>query len=363
MHGELGEVLSQTLQSQRNFSFVSANASSASLTGERTLHKDRPPYTLQKWHGVPQMAVPDYQSLMRPLLVFGSDGKEKNINDCINALADEFKLSEEDRQLRLPSGKQTYLANRVHWARTYLDKAGAVRRTRRSHFVVTDRGLELIKSHPKRIDGSVLRKFPEFVAFQTPKDTDETNPEPQLQKLESLSSSTPDEAIQTAELELIRTLRFQILERIAELSSSFFEGLVVDLIVAMGYGGSRERVVQRLGKSGDEGIDGVVNEDPLGLDVVYIQAKRYGKDNIVGRERIQQFAGALVGQGANKGVFVTTSGFTKGAIEYAQRVPQRIILIDGEELARLMIQYGVGVRTERSVAIKRMDLDYFDEVE
>jgi restriction system protein len=137
---------------------------------------------------------------------------------------------------------------------------------------------------------------------------------------------------------------------------------VVDLIVAMGYGGTRSSVVQRLGRSGDEGIDGIVNEDPLGLDVVYIQAKRYAPDSTIGRDRIQQFAGALVGQGASKGVFVTTSSFSRGAVEYAQRVPQKIILVDGKELARLMIQYGVGVRTERNIELKRIDLDYFEEI-
>jgi restriction system protein len=311
------------------------------------------------------MAVPDYQSFMRPLLVFGADGKEKNINSAIDALADEFNLSSEDRQELLPSGKQTILANRVHWARTYLDKAGALRRTRRSHFIVTDRGMALVKKYPEKINGSILKQFPEFVAFQAPKPQSERPDEPPLPPPDTQipESTTPDETIQAAESEISRTLRSQLLDRIAELTPAFFEGLVVDLIVSMGYGGSRERVMQRLGKSGDEGIDGVVNEDPLGLDVVYIQAKRYAKDNIIGRDRIQQFAGALVGQGAGKGVFVTTSSFSRGAIEYAQRVPQRIILIDGDELAKLMVQYSVGVRTERTVEIKRMDLDYFDVVE
>jgi restriction system protein len=169
--------------------------------------------------------------------------------------------------------------------------------------------------------------------------------------------------LQTAEAAIAEKLRAQLLERIQELSPAFFERLVVDLIVAMGYGGSRNNVAQRLGRSGDEGIDGVVNEDPLGLDVVYVQAKRYAPDNSVGRERIQQFAGALVGQGASKGVFVTTSSFTSGAVQYAQRVPQRIILINGSELARLMMDYGVGVRTDRTVEVKRIDLDYFEEPE
>ncbi|HEX3064944.1 MAG TPA: restriction endonuclease, partial [Dongiaceae bacterium] len=173
-------------------------------------------------------------------------------------------------------------------------------------------------------------------------------------------SDTPEEAIDDAALKIDSLLRSQLLARIADGSPTFFEQVVVDLIVAMGYGGSREIVAQRLGKSGDEGIDGVVNQDPLGLDVVYIQAKRYAKDNTIGRERIQQFSGALTGQGAGKGVFVTTSSFSKGAIEYAVRVSQKIVLIDGEELARLMIRYNVGVRSERTIDIKKLDTDYFE---
>jgi len=310
------------------------------------------------------MTIPDYQSLMRPLLAFAFDGTEKNINDAIVGIANQLNLSEEDRHQLLPSGKQAVFANRVHWARTYLDKAGAIRRTRRSHFIITDRGKELLATNPDRIDVKVLKRFPEFVAFQTPKPDSETEDhdglptnENEIQEL----AVTPEEAVQQAETQILQNLRSQLLVRIGELSPGFFERLVVDLVVAMGYGGSRASVVQRLGKSGDEGIDGVVNEDPLGLDVVYIQAKRYAVENTIGRERIQQFAGALVGQGASKGVFVTTSSFTKGAIEYANKVPQRIILIDGGELTRLMAQYGVGVRIERTVEIKRIDLDYFDE--
>jgi restriction system protein len=298
---------------------------------------------------------------MRPLLVYASDGQEKKIGDAIDTLADEFRLTEEDRQLILPSGKQTILANRVHWARTYLDKAGALRRTRRSHFVITDRGRLLLKQHPQRIETRLLRQFPEFVEFQTPRSERDGELAAHIaEPISTLSTATPEETIQVAEEAITTTLRGHLLERIRELPPSFFERLVVDVIVSMGYGGSRSSVVQRLGKSGDEGIDGVVNEDPLGLDVVYIQAKRYAPDNTIGRERIQQFAGALVGQGASKGVFVTTSTFSRGAIDYASRVPQRIILVDGNELARLMIQYGVGVRTERTIDIKRIDHDYFE---
>jgi len=279
---------------------------------------------------------------MRPLLAFGVDGQEKNISAAIDALADQLHLSPEDRQILVPSGKQTLLANRVHWARTYLDKAGALRRTRRSHFVVTDRGKELLKKYPDRIETRTLRQFPEFVVFQTPRvdraETGETGTSAQSSDQQTaieLPSATPEETLQSAADTISEALRTQLLDRMRELSPAFFERLVVDLIVAMGYGGTRSNVVQALGRSGDEGIDGIVNEDPLGLDVVYIQAKRYAPDNTIGRDRIQQFAGALVGQGASKGVFVTTSSFSRGAVEYAQRVPQKIILIDGKELARL----------------------------
>jgi restriction system protein len=315
------------------------------------------------------MPIPDYQSLMLPLLAFASDGSEKNMSDAIKGIADQLKLTAEERSQLLPSGKQAIFANRVHWARTYLDKAGAIRRTRRSHFEITERGKKLLAENPAQINVQVLKQFPEFIAFQTPKNIDGVgngvpSSPPNIAPIEITETSvTPEEAVQQAETQILESLKGQLLNRIWELSPSFFERLVVDLIVAMGYGGSRANVVQRLGKSGDEGIDGVVNEDPLGLDVVYIQAKRYAADNTIGRERIQQFAGALVGQGASKGVFVTTSSFSKGAIEYALKVPQRIILIDGRELARLMVQYGVGVRIERTVELKRIDLDYFDEGE
>lgn len=311
------------------------------------------------------MAIPDYQSCMRPLLAFGRDGHEKNINAAITAVADHFGLSVEEREELLPSGKQAILANRVHWARTYLDKAGALKKTRRSHFIVTERGQKLLEAYPTRIAANDLKQFPEFVAFQSPRvegsgDPSSSGEVAKIELTDLVKSETPEEAIQQAERLIAASLRADLLSRIQELSPSFFESLVVDLIVAMGYGGSRQSVVRRLGKSGDEGIDGIVNEDALGLDVVYIQAKRYASDNTIGRERIQQFAGALMGQGASKGVFVTTSSFSKQAIEFAQKRPPRIILIDGDELTRLMTQYNVGVRTERTVELKRVDLDYFE---
>ncbi len=314
------------------------------------------------------MAIPDYQSFMQPVLAFIAAGEEHQIKNVISFLADQLHLTDEDRATMLPSGKQSLLANRVHWAITYLAKAGALERTRRSHIRVTDRGLRLLKENPDRIGVKVLQQFPEFLVFQAPATSGEASGSgvPSAAGSEVTGeppAATPEESIQTAEDAILTTLRGQLLARIGDLSPAFFERLVVDLIVAMGYGGNRQIVAKRLGKSGDERIDGVVNEDPLGLDMVYIQAKRYAPENTVGRERIQKFAGALVGQAASKGVFVTTSSFSKQAYEYAQKVPQRIILLDGDELARLMIQYGVGVRTERVVDIKRIDMDYLDEGE
>jgi restriction system protein len=306
------------------------------------------------------MPVPDFQTLMRPLLAYGQDGQEKNIGEAIKALADEFHLNEQERSQLLPSKKQTTIQNRVYWARFYLDKAGAVKKTSRSHFIITDRGRELLQKNPKRIDISVLNEFPEFVAFRT------GHEENQHETVETIpphpiGAATPEEAIDGAEKEISQNLQSQLLERIFELSPTFFEQLVLDLIKAMGYGDKKGAISERTGGSGDEGFDGIVNEDSLGLDKIYLQAKRYAKDNTIQRPMIQQFAGALAGKGASKGVFITTSSFSSGAIEFAKQVPQRPVLIDGEKLTKLMIQYGVGVRIERTVEIKRIDLDYFEE--
>jgi restriction system protein len=306
------------------------------------------------------MAIPDYQSLLRPLLAYAQDGSEKYIRAAFDVLASEFQLTPEERNQLLPSGKQVIFENRVHWARTYLDKAGAIKRTRRSHFQITDRGQKLLAENPTRLSTATLRQFAEFQEFQSVKGTDSVEDEAPVPILSAGSIATPEEAIQEAETLIADSLKAELIGRIGEMSPAFFEQLVVDLIVAMGYGGSRSNVAKRIGQSGDEGIDGIVNEDPLGLDVVYIQAKRYAPGNTIGRERIQQFIGALVGQGANRGVFFTTSSFTKHAIEYAQKVPQRVILIDGNELAKLMLQYGIGVRTERTVEIRRLDDTYFN---
>jgi restriction system protein len=310
------------------------------------------------------MTVPDYQTLMRPLLFYAQDGGEKNIREAMKAIANQFALTEQDLSELVPSGKDTLFANRIHWARTYLDKAAAIKRTRRAHFQITDRGQDLLQKHPERIDIGVLNQFPEFVAFRADKHSgEEAHPEP-AESIPShpISSATPDERIDQAEKEISKNLQSRLLERILELSPAFFEKLVLELIVKMDYGGAGA-IAEKTGGSGDEGFDGTVNQDVLGLDKIYLQAKRYKTDNTVGRPMIQQFAGALAGRGASTGVFITTSSFSPQAIEFANQVPQRPILIDGEKLTKLMIQYGVGVRTERTVEIKRIDLDYFEEVE
>jgi restriction system protein len=301
---------------------------------------------------------------MLPLLAFGADGNEKNIRDAIEIISQQAGLTDEERNRIVPSGGQTVVSNRIHWARTYLDKAGALVRTRRAHFRVTDRGLSLLEKYPNGIDAKILHQFPEFVAFKAPETEGEGAGQETAADTSSIEhSATPDERVTSAISEINEKLESELLARIAENSPTFFERLVVDLIVAMGYGGSKEHVVQRVKTTGDEGIDGIVNEDPLGLDVVYVQAKRYASDQTIGRDKIQQFAGALVGQGAGKGVFFATCGYSKAAIEYAHRVPQKIILINGSDLARLLIKYGVGVRTEREIILKRLDLDYFEESE
>jgi len=310
------------------------------------------------------MAIPDYQELMRPVLLFAADGKEKSTKNAVNHLSHSLDLSEEDRTKLLPSGKQGVLSNRANWAITYLAKAGALLRTKRGHIMISPRGLELLAQPQQHIDNKVLQQFPEFIAFQQSGkkgEVDEAQPGASAQVANV--SSTPDEMIISAETLLNQKLKSDLLDRIGSLSPTFFEQLVVDLIVAMGYGGSHGAVAERTQKSGDGGIDGIVNEDPLGLDVVYIQAKRYKDANVIGSPALQQFAGALVGKGANKGVFITTSTFSSGAYQFAEKVPQKIVLIDGEKLAELMMQYDVGVRIERNIAIKKIDLDYFEEID
>lgn len=317
------------------------------------------------------MAIPDYETLMLPVLKAAAGG-EIGIRDCIEQLAGEFRLSEDERRELLPSGKQTTFANRVHWARTYLVQAGLVEPTRRAHFKITERGRGVLARGPQRIDNKLLLEFPEFQDFKTRRkpnglDAEESRGAEQRPSdpipAPVVSHATPEELIEAAYQEITDNLRSTLLNRIVAASPAFFERVVLDLLIAMGYGGSRADAGQKVGRTGDGGIDGIINEDPLGLDIVYLQAKRYAPGNTIGIGQVREFAGSLVERGASKGVFVTTSHFVPSAKAYADRIPQRLILIDGAELTRLMVRFGVGVRVERTVEFKRLDLDYFDEDE
>jgi restriction system protein len=268
------------------------------------------------------MAIPDYQTLMLPVLRVAAGG-EVTTRAAVEQLAREFKLTDEERAQLLPSGKQTVFANRVHWATTYMAKAGVVRRTRRGRFVATDRGLELLKHGLPRIDNRVLDNFEEFRAFRSRRPQDPSVPEERGPAAGPVVDvATPEERIETAYDEIDEELRTELLDRIIKSSPDFFEQLVIDLLVAMGYGAGAD-AGKRIGQSGDGGIDGIINEDALGLDIVYIQAKRYGLGTAVGVDKVREFSGAMDGRGAMKGVFVTTSHFPTTARDFAERVPKR----------------------------------------
>lgn len=304
------------------------------------------------------MTIPDYQTLMLPVLKLASDGNEHKFSHAVDALAKEFALTVEERNELLPSGSQAIFNNRVGWARSYLKQAGLLTAPRRGYFAISDKGAELLKNNPDQIDASVLEQYPEFIEFKNrKKDKGETEPDPVF-AFESQSTLTPEDALASAYNKLRSAVESEVLAAVKEASPSFFERVVIDLLVKMGYGGNREDAGRALGKSGDGGIDGIINEDRLGLDVIYVQAKRW--EGVVGRPEIQKFAGALQGQRARKGVFITTSSFTKEAKEYVSVIESKIILLDGENLAKLMAEHNVGVSTIGLYEVKKLDSDYFD---
>lgn len=303
------------------------------------------------------MAIPDYQTLMLPVLKYAADGNEHKFSDAVEGLADEFALTPEERRDLLPSGTQAIFHNRVGWARSYLKQAGLLINPRRGYFRISDKGRDFLKSDPKAINIKVLEQFPDFMEFRTRKKCKKKDSVCESTELLDLTQ-TPEDVLASAYDQLRNALERELLATIKEASPAFFERLVVDLLVGMGYGGNRRDAGKALGKSGDEGIDGIINEDKLGLDVIYIQAKRW--EGVVGRPEIQKFAGALQGRRAKKGVFITTSAFTKGAEDYASLIETRIILIDGERLAALMVDYNVGVSTVGKYEVKKIDSDYFD---
>lgn len=300
------------------------------------------------------MAIPDYQTLMLPFLKVLSDDKMHRTKDVIEQLGEVFKLTEEERQ-QLLSGGQPIFNNRVGWARTYLKKALAIHSPSRGILVITERGKALVKDNPIKINNVLLSKFPEFldfVKFKRESDDNNTSASPELK--------TPDEVIDNSYKEIRQTLTQELLERIKSMSPIFFERLVVNLLVKMGYGGSIKDAGEATRLTNDEGIDGIIKEDKLGLDIIYIQAKRWDA-NSVGRPDIQSFVGALDGRRANKGIFITTSTFVKSAIEYVKTISKKVILIDGQQLAEYMIDYNLGVSTIQTYELKRIDNDYFEE--
>ena len=302
------------------------------------------------------MTIPDYQTIMLPLLKFAGDKKEHSIREAIDHIADSFKLSEGERKEVLPSGRSYIIDNRVGWARTYLKKAGLLEDTRRSYFQITEKGTGVLEKSPTEINIKFLQNFPEFNEFRKRKDDGE---EEQEHVIQEETSQTPQELLEYGYQKIKRDLAQELIISVKKASPRFFEQLVVELLLKMGYGGSLKDAGKAIGQSGDGGIDGIIKEDKLGLDVIYIQAKRW--ENVVGSKEIRNFVGSLVGQKANKGVFITTSGYTKDALEYVKTITHKVILIDGEMLAQLMIENNVGVSGIINYEVKKIDSDYFVE--
>jgi restriction system protein len=303
------------------------------------------------------MAVPDFQSFFKPLLEIAADGAEHSLKEARDKIAAAFALTSDDLAERLPSGTQTKFDNRVAWAKSYFVQAKVLDSPKRGLFKITDRGKDLLKQGHEKIDIEVLNQYPEFVEFRTVAKPEKEKPE--VAVIEGGGKATPEEVLQQAHKNIRNELAVELLNRVKENTSKFFENLVVDLLVAMGYGGSRADAGQSIGQVGDEGIDGIIKEDKLGLDVIYLQAKRW--DGTVGRPEIQKFVGALHGKRAKKGVFLTTGKFSDDAYEYVSRIEPKVILIDGRSLANFMIDLSLGTTTTAIYEVKRIDSDYFVE--
>ena len=311
------------------------------------------------------MALPTYEDVMLPVLQILEASGPRHRRELVAAVSDALHLSEAERQRTLPSGKATVIVSRVGWALAYLKQARVVESPSRGVYRLTDRGKGILASTPARIDGKFLSQFPEFLDFlqraRTAIAEKAGADEPPAQGvIETASdSASPEEALDSAYGRLRTGLEEELLEAVKAASPVFFEQLVIDLLVKMGYGGNRTDAARAVGRAGDGGIDGVIDEDRLGLDVIYVQAKRW--DGAVGRPEIQKFAGALQGQRARKGIFITTSNFTREAEDYAQRIENRIILVDGRRLARLMFDFDVGATPRSTYTVKQLDSDYFEE--
>jgi len=301
--------------------------------------------------------VPDYQSLMRPVLECAAEG-EVRISDVVTLLGKRLGLSQENLDDLLPSGKQTRFANRVHWAKSYLKQAGLIKATKRAHFAITDRGRQALADNAATINKTYLEQFDEFQEFRA--QTRDASEDKAVATEETETDATPDEILRLAHRKVNATLSSELLGRVRGASPTFFENLIVELLLAMGYGGASEDAGKALGKSGDDGVDGVIDQDPLGVDQIYVQAKRYAARNTIGAGAIRDFFGALNLKKAQKGIFVTTSSFSLSAIQTAKDLGMRIVLIDGMHLARLMIRYNIGCRNEEVLHIKKVDEDFFE---
>ena len=297
------------------------------------------------------MSIPDFQSIMLPLLQFMGDGKEHSIHEMLDRLANVFHLTDEELNVLLSSGGQTVFYNRVGWARTYLSKSGLLELVRRTFYRINERGKQVLNTAPTKIDIDYLKQFPEFIEFREkrPKKNDGGN------SGTGGTVTTPEEILEDAYQEIQENLFLDLLETVKNCSPAFFERLVVELLVKMGYGGSRKDAARAVGRSGDGGIDGIIDEDRLGLDTIYIQAKRW--EGVVGRPEIQKFVGALMGKHNRKGIFITTSSFSSEAIDFVAAIDYKIILIDGRRLAEFMVDYGIGVTNVSSYDLKSIDTD------
>jgi len=306
--------------------------------------------------------IPDFQTIMLPTLEILADKKEHSLQDLISQISDKFKLTEKEKNELVPSGVQTKMYNRVTWVLTHFKKAHLAYTIRRGVFGITQEGMKILESKPPRIDLKFLKEIPEYKQWKDSyiKDWQDTHSSDKKDIVEEIETDkTPEELLDYSYSQLKEELAIELIEKIKECSPSFFERLVIDLLIKMGYGGSRKEAGKVIGKSGDGGIDGIINEDKLGLDTIYIQAKKW--DNTVPIAQIRDFAGSLLSKKAKKGIFLSTSDFPKGAYDFVSSIEPKIILINGRELAELMIEYGVGVATKINYEVKKMDNDYFEE--
>lgn len=302
------------------------------------------------------MAIPDFQSVFLPLLKFCADGQEHTNHEALDAIAKHFAISEAERAEMLPSGRQTIIANRMGWARTFLTKAGLLESTRRTFFRITERGKSVLAENPEKLNTKYLMRYKEFVQFQST--SSRHAPSSPASRTEE-EIETPLERLERAYQGIRHDLASDLLERARNVPPEFFERLVVEVLVAMGYGGNIRDAGKAIGRSGDGGIDGIIKEDRLGLDVIYVQAKRW--EGCVGRPEIQKFVGALSGQRAKKGVFITTGRFSEEAHQYAQQIDVKLVLIDGEQLSQYMIDFGVGTAVQQVFEVRKVDEDYFEQ--